>query len=183
MRNKKEFKTGTHDNKCLLNGAVGGQVKSTVIFESNEEIEMKELLALREVYETGLALRLTAPVDDDFPKMMHNFDSALRHAELSINTFSQNNLNWLASRQYEWVQRMGWHNKSVLEALALIASEVGEAVNECRGDEPSEKFGEELADIILRTLDLAMWQGLDIEKLIADKMTKNEINGTRGRKI
>lgn len=28
------------------------------------------------------------------------------------------------------VERMGWHNKTVLEALALIASEVGEAVNE-----------------------------------------------------
>lgn len=25
---------------------------------------------------------------------------------------------------------MGWHNKTVLETLALIASEVGEAVNE-----------------------------------------------------
>jgi hypothetical protein len=38
-----------------------------------------ELAALRKVAEHGQRLRLTAPVDDDFPEMMHNFDSALRH--------------------------------------------------------------------------------------------------------
>jgi NTP pyrophosphatase (non-canonical NTP hydrolase) len=78
---------------------------------------------------------------------------------------------------------MNWHNKTVLEALALIGSEVGEAVNECRGEKPTENFGEELADIILRTLDLAEWQGIDIQKTILDKMAKNETNGTRGRRI
>ena len=78
---------------------------------------------------------------------------------------------------------MGWHNKTVLEALALIASEVGEAVNECRDITPTENFGEELADIILRTLDLAEWQGIDLESCIYKKMEKNEINGTRGRRI
>ena len=78
---------------------------------------------------------------------------------------------------------MGWHNKTVLEALALIGSEVGEAVNECRGDAPTENLGEELADIILRTLDLAEWQRIDIGKAIADKMAVNDVRGTRGRRI
>lgn len=78
---------------------------------------------------------------------------------------------------------MGWHNKTVLEALALIASEVGEAVNECRGEVPTPELGTELADIILRVADLAHWQGIDLAAVIADKMTVNESRGTRGRRI
>lgn len=93
------------------------------------------------------------------------------------------NINELAAKHYDWVERMEWHNKTVLEALALIASEVGEAVNECRGDKPTEKFGEELADIILRTIDLAHWKGVDLNAVIAAKMAKNEASGTRGRRI
>jgi NTP pyrophosphatase (non-canonical NTP hydrolase) len=92
-------------------------------------------------------------------------------------------INELCARQYDWVERMGWHNKTVLEALALIASEVGEAVNECRGEAPTEAFGEELADILLRTFDLAQWQGIDLEAAILRKMAINEQRGTRGRRI
>jgi NTP pyrophosphatase (non-canonical NTP hydrolase) len=92
-------------------------------------------------------------------------------------------INDIAARQYDWVERMGWHNKTVLEALALIASEVGEAVNECRGEKPTEAFGEELADIILRIADLAQWQGIDLAAQIARKMEINEQRGTRGRRI
>jgi len=82
-----------------------------------------------------------------------------------------------------WVARMGWHNKTVLEALALIASEVGEAVNECRGEKPTENFGEELADICLRVFDLAHTEGVDLTKCINDKIAKNEGRGTRGRRV
>jgi len=92
-------------------------------------------------------------------------------------------INELAAKHYDWVERMGWHNKTVLEALALIASEVGEAVNECRGDTPTPEFGTELADIILRVLDLAEWQGVDLEATISAKMELNEARGTRGRRI
>jgi len=78
---------------------------------------------------------------------------------------------------------MGWHNKTVLESLALIASEVGEAINECRGEAPTPNFQTELADIILRVADLAEWQGIDIAQAICDKMRINEERGTRGRRI
>jgi len=90
-------------------------------------------------------------------------------------------INEIAERNYTWVESMGWHNKTPLEALALIASEVGEAINECRHEEPSEHFGEELADVILRVLDLAHWQGLDMENELIKKMEKNEQRGNRGR--
>ncbi len=76
---------------------------------------------------------------------------------------------------------MGWDNKTPLEELALIASEVGEAVNECRGETPTEHLGEELADIILRTISMAEGQGIDIEIAVQEKIFKNTKNGTRGR--
>lgn len=91
------------------------------------------------------------------------------------------NINKLAEQNYDWVERMGWHNKTTLEALALVASEVGEAINECRGEEPTEDFAEELADIVLRVLDIAHWQGIDMEKTLLAKMLKNKQRGTRGR--
>lgn len=74
-------------------------------------------------------------------------------------------INRIALLQYEWVERMGWHNKTVLEALALIASEVGEAADECFG--PTAAFGEELADIVLRTADLAHWQMVNLSDAIS----------------
>ena len=45
---------------------------------------MNELKILRQLYTDGLRLRMTAPVDDDFPEMMHNFDSTLRAAKDTI---------------------------------------------------------------------------------------------------
>lgn len=90
-------------------------------------------------------------------------------------------INEIAEKNYQWVEEMGWHNKTVLEALALVASEVGEAINECRNEKPTDNFGEELADIVLRVLDISHWQGIDIEKEIMNKMEKNEHRGTRGR--
>jgi NTP pyrophosphatase (non-canonical NTP hydrolase) len=90
-------------------------------------------------------------------------------------------INKLAEQNYLLVEKMGWHNKTPLEALALIASEVGEAINECRQETPSEHFGEELADIVLRVLDLAHWQGIDMEKELSLKIIKNEQRGNRGR--
>lgn len=87
----------------------------------------------------------------------------------------------IALAQWEWVERMGWHNKLPLEYVALIASEIGEVANECRGEQPTDRLGEELTDIILRSLDMAQQFGIDIEAEIQKKMAINESRGTRGR--
>lgn len=95
-----------------------------------------------------------------------------------------NGLNAVAARHWMWIEKMGWHKSTTLERLALIGSEVGEAVNECRGWKPSDKFGSELADIILRTIDLAHDKGIDIEAELAAKMATNEAKGNyKGRTI
>lgn len=85
----------------------------------------------------------------------------------------------IAMQHWEWVEKQGWHNKTTLEYLALIASEVGEAVNEVRQERFSPNFQYELADIILRTLDLAIDSGIDIEAAIQQKM---QLNFTQGKK-
>jgi len=90
-------------------------------------------------------------------------------------------INEIAEQNYLWVEKMGWHNKTTLEALALVASEVGEAINECRNDKPTDAFGEELADIVLRVLDIAHWHDIDMEQELKAKMAKNESRGSRGR--
>lgn len=82
------------------------------------------------------------------------------------------NYNEIGERHFNWVERMGWHNKSVLESIALIASEVGEAADESFGEIGDDKLGSELADIILRTVDLAQTTGFDVNAVVA-KTTLN----------
>lgn len=77
------------------------------------------------------------------------------------------NLNEIALKQHDWVERMGWHNKTVLESLALICSEIGESAAECLEEKPTKEFGEELSDIILRIADLAHDKSFDLEKITA----------------
>lgn len=74
----------------------------------------------------------------------------------NIDTF-----NSLALRHYNWVEQMNWHNRTVLESLALIGSEIGETMDECLNNIPTEHFAEELADICLRIIDVAY-----VEKVI-----------------
>lgn len=95
-----------------------------------------------------------------------------------------NSINTLARSHYEWVDAMGWHGKATpLESLALVASEVGEAVNECRYEKPTENLGSELADIILRVLDLSIVLDINIETEILNKIEANKKRGNKGRII
>lgn len=73
-----------------------------------------------------------------------------------------------------------WPNdtKSIMSALMLIVTEVAEAAEEVRKPTREDHLVEELADIVIRVLDLAEALGLDIEHAIAIKM---EIN--RGRQF
>lgn len=85
-------------------------------------------------------------------------------------------------RHWQWVERMGWHNTTQLEKMALVASEVGEAVNELRGEKPTAVYGYELADIILRVVDAGKEAGIDdLTPFIEEKMRLNELRGSKGR--
>jgi len=95
----------------------------------------------------------------------------------SISDITETHYHWLLDRGY-------MRTETPLELLALICSEVGEAVNECRYGSPSEKFGSELADIVLRVFGLARRYNIDIGEEMCKKIRKNYESGdNRGRTI
>ncbi|MEX3983733.1 hypothetical protein AB4Y45_32645 [Paraburkholderia sp. EG287A] len=84
-------------------------------------------------------------------------------------------LTALAGRHHDWVERMGWHNKTTLETLGLIGTEIVEAQEEillyqelplhlkpaCY-DGFWTRLSEEMADITLRLMDLSVTAGFDL---------------------
>lgn len=94
-------------------------------------------------------------------------------------------LNELAKEIHEEAQRHGWwyEERNVFELLALVHSEVSEAVEDCRHGlmdtyfEPDGKpcgYPSELADIIIRVLDMAEAAGIDIDHEIRIKVDYNK---------
>jgi NTP pyrophosphatase (non-canonical NTP hydrolase) len=61
----------------------------------------------------------------------------------------------------------------VLSKLSLIASEVGEAIEAIHEGSSPDALAEELADVIIRCLDLAEYEGLNIGLALITKHTKN----------
>jgi NTP pyrophosphatase (non-canonical NTP hydrolase) len=57
--------------------------------------------------------------------------------------------------------------------LLLVTTEIAEAVEELRRGK-EEPLREEMADIIIRTADLAGFLEIDLEKEISKKMAKNK---------
>lgn len=67
----------------------------------------------------------------------------------------------------------GEDNRSRAKILALIHSEVSEALEADReGDD--ELYAEELADIIIRVMDHAESEGIDLQEEVVTKMEINE---------
>lgn len=66
-------------------------------------------------------------------------------------------------------------NPSILpEKLALVHSEVSEALEALRDGDQAE-FDDELADIVIRVLDIAAREGIDIQVAIENKIAKNAL--------
>jgi len=84
---------------------------------------------------------------------------------------------------------MGWDNtKTPLESVALIHEEVAELGHELRQKEINkEATGFEMADIILRVMDLAEEMEINIGGAVFDKISHNHSNidaiKAKGRKI
>ena len=91
----------------------------------------------------------------------------------------------LQSEIYETAKEKGWWDtpRSFAECIALVHSELSEALEAVRtGDKKDEhcpRFGNaevELADAIIRILDLAAHGGMDVPRALLAKM---EFNKTR----
>ena len=87
---------------------------------------------------------------------------------------SAQTLNKIAEEQADWITEMGWARNLPMEDIGLIGSEVGEAINECRGDTLGTGLAEELADIVLRTLGLAHRSGIDIDHSLRNEVGVGE---------
>lgn len=86
-------------------------------------------------------------------------------------------------KHYQLIESQDFEEKTILECLALIGSEVGEATNECRGASPTDEFPEELADIVPRVFHLAGKCDIDINEAIKKKMKKNLEEGRDENKL
>ena len=103
------------------------------------------------------------------------------------------NINELALKCHADAKSLGWYDegktKSDLELLMMVVTEVAEAVEELRTpnvgsfyygpDGKPEGFGREMADTIIRLLDLCAYKNIPIEEIILEKM---EYNLTRGHR-
>lgn len=108
-------------------------------------------------------------------------------------------INELVKEVHELAKSKGWYDDkesdNVPTKIALIHSEVSEALEEFRngkmgtwykeGSAKPEGFDIELADVVIRIMDLCGRLGIDLEKAV---LTKHEYNKTRpyrhgGKKI
>ena len=81
------------------------------------------------------------------------------------------------------VELNGRGAKTPLEGLALICEEIGELSHEIRKKEPNNlNISYELADIVLRTMDLASEMNLNLEKAVLAKIEYNINNIDKIRK-
>lgn len=94
-------------------------------------------------------------------------------------------INELASLIHDWALHKGWWDnpdRNIGELIALTHSELSEALEEWRVgrmkteivDGKPEGFPVELADAVIRILDVCESQGIDLEREIEQKMQYNE---------
>ena len=95
------------------------------------------------------------------------------------------NLDMIAQTAWDIAEESGWHvvrpygagdlagytPMHILANLALIHSEVSEALEAVRKDPPH--IGEELADVVIRVCELAHMLGIDLDQTVYAKQLKN----------
>jgi len=92
--------------------------------------------------------------------------------EIKMNALSKYIAEWREKKGFETPSKLS-ENHDVLAKLMLVVSEIGEAAEAVRYQN-QENFEEDLADTIIRILDLTGTMGIDIEEALRKKMAINE---------
>lgn len=96
-------------------------------------------------------------------------------------------LNEMAEEAHEIAKEKGWweNQRSEGELIALMHSELSEALEAYRREKGKEAIAEELADCIIRIIDYSAARNMDIEAAVKKKMEKNRGRPYRhgGKKI
>jgi len=154
------------------------------IENAHRYMDDSEIITSQKQGKQGLTPRIMAIIHKykKLEKAMSNDEFREVVEKLKVAFYNKGSVNDIAEEHYKWLEKMNWTTGTTpLEQIALIVSEIGEAINECRGEKPTDKLGSELADIILRTLGLSKRLGIDMEKELLSKMEKNKVTGGRGR--
>ena len=111
-------------------------------------------------------------------------EAALREKPLGGLAIEINHINrangWKVLKPEDWTDEP----YKVPAVLMLIVSEAAEALEGFRHDDRAN-FDEEIADILIRVLDLAGGLGIDIDHEVGVKLEKNRHRGERhgGKRI
>lgn len=98
---------------------------------------------------------------------------------VEINGINRAN-GWNVMKPEEWAEQP----YKIPGILALIHSEVSEALEAFRKDDMAN-FAEEMADVVIRVLDVCGGLGIDLGRGILDKLAKNRQRGYKhgGKKV
>jgi NTP pyrophosphatase (non-canonical NTP hydrolase) len=93
----------------------------------------------------------------------------------NINILAQQIKTWRESKEFYTPSSLaGVDNRDMMLAkLMLVVTELSEAAEAVR-HENLENFKEEIADTLIRLLDITSAMGLDTHQIISDKMDINE---------
>jgi NTP pyrophosphatase (non-canonical NTP hydrolase) len=86
----------------------------------------------------------------------------------------------LCAKSHENAVAHGWwgpngnDKRNFCELIALMHSELSEALEEYRGENDPEHIAEEFADVLIRVGDACGALGLDLEDAVVKKMEKNK---------
>jgi len=112
--------------------------------------------------------RRSAPTKDN-DRPTHGLLNALGAEILAVNAAN----GWNVTTPACWKDTY-----KVPAVLALIHSEVSEALEAFRKDDAAN-FREEMADTLIRVLDLSMGLGIDMDAEVSAKLAKNRTRGYR----